>query len=129
MVDVIELKDWIAYAEEDLGSAILLLKAKKPFFSAVCFHAQQCSEKYLKALLIFKDFDFPKTHDLVTVDSLCNQNGILTGFDKQKLADLTKHAVQTRYPGSQPTSEDAQESLDTAIEVRKFARTYLGLKK
>ena len=42
MVDVNELKDWIAYAEEDLGSAKLLLKAKKPFFSAACFHAQQC---------------------------------------------------------------------------------------
>ncbi len=129
MVDVIELKDWIAYAEEDLGSAKLLLKAKKSFFSAVCFHAQQCSEKYLKALLILKDFDFPKTHDLVTLDSLCNQNGILTGFDKQKLADLTKYAVQTRYPGSQPTSEESQEAINIAVEVRKFARSYLGLKK
>ncbi len=31
MVDVNELKAWIAYAEEDLGSAKLLLKSKKPF--------------------------------------------------------------------------------------------------
>ena len=129
MVDIKELEIWIAYAEEDLGAAKLLLKAKKPFFSAVCFHAQQCSEKYLKALLIFKDFDFPKTHDLVMLDSLCNQNGILTGFDKQKLADLTKHAVQTRYPGSQPTPDEAQETIDIAVEIRKFARTFLGLKK
>jgi HEPN domain-containing protein len=129
MVDVNELKAWIAYAEEDLGSAKLLFKAKKPFFSAVCFHAQQCSEKYLKALLIFKDFDFPKTHDLVTLDSMCNQNGIFTGFDTQQLADLTKHAVQTRYPGNQPTPEEAQEAIEIATTVRKFSRTYLGLKK
>jgi len=59
---------------------------------------------------------------------MCNEDGILTGLDKQKLADLTKHAVQTRYPGSQPTPEEAKEALETAIEVRKFARKYLGLK-
>ena len=129
MADVKELENWIAYAEEDLGSAKKLLKGKKPFLSAVCFHAQQCAEKYFKALLIFKDFDFPKTHDLVTLDSLCNQNGIFTGFDAQKLADLTKHAVKTRYPGSQPTPDEAIEAIDVAVEVRKFTRTFLGLKK
>ncbi|MBW1960508.1 MAG: HEPN domain-containing protein [Deltaproteobacteria bacterium] len=30
----------------------------------VCFHAQQCAEKYLKAFLTFKNIDFPKTHDI-----------------------------------------------------------------
>ena len=129
MTDIKELEAWIAYAEEDFGSAKILLNIKKPFFSAVCFHTQQCSEKYIKALLIFKDIDFPKTHDLVTLDSLCNQNGIFTGFDRQQLADLTKHAVQTRYPGSQPSPEEAVEAIEIATTVRKFSRTFLGLKK
>ena len=128
MVDVNELENWIAYAEEDLGSAKTLLKGKKPFLSAACFHAQQCAEKYLKALLIFKDFDFPKSHDLVTLDSLCNQNGIFTGFDRERLAYLTKHAVQTRYPGNQPALDEVREAIDTAVDVRKFARKFLGLK-
>lgn len=97
MADVSELKSWIAYAEDDFGSAKTLLKIKKPYLFSVCFHAQQCAEKYLKALLILKDVDFIKTHDLLTLDSLCNQSGIFTGFDKQQLVDLTKHAVQTRY--------------------------------
>ncbi len=128
MADVKELELWIAYAEEDFGSAKALLQGKKPFFSAASFHAQPCAEKYLKALLILKDFDFPKTHDLVTWDTLCNKNGILTGFDKGKLTDLTKHAVQSRYPGNQPTREDAEDALEIAKEVRKFARKFLGLK-
>jgi HEPN domain-containing protein len=128
MADVKELENWIAYAEEDLSAAKVLLKGKKPFLSAACFHAQQCAEKYLKALLIFKDFDFPKSHDLVVLDSLCSQNGIFTEFDRGKLAGLTKHAVQTRYPGSQPTMDEAREAIDTAFEVRKFARKFLGLK-
>ncbi|HLE90661.1 MAG TPA: HEPN domain-containing protein [Anaerolineales bacterium] len=129
MTEISELKSWIAHAEDDFGSAKTLLRLKKPYVSAVCFHAQQCAEKYLKALLILKDIDFPKTHDLLTLDSLCNQNGIFTGFDQQQLTDLTKHAVQTRYPGSQPTPRDAREALEGATSVRKFARTFLGLKK
>jgi len=128
MADVKELENWIAYAEEDLNAAKLLLKGKKPLLSAACFHAQQCAEKYLKALLIFKDFDFPKSHDLVTLDSLCAQNGILTGFDAEKLTDLSKHAIQTRYPGNQPTPEEAKEAIEIAAEVRKFTRKFLGLK-
>jgi HEPN domain-containing protein len=64
MTEISELRSWIAYAEEDYGAAKTLFARKKPLLSAVCFHAQQCAEKYLKALLIWKDFDCPKTHDL-----------------------------------------------------------------
>jgi len=129
MTEISELKSWITYAEEDYKAAKTLLGLKKPLLSAVCFHAQQCAEKYLKALLILKDVDFPKTHDLATLNTLCSQTGILTGFDPQQLADLTKYAVQARYPGSQPTLDEAKETLETAKTVRRFARSFLGLKK
>jgi HEPN domain-containing protein len=33
-------------------------------FDTVCFHAQQCAEKYLKALLLQAGSEPPKTHDL-----------------------------------------------------------------
>ena len=129
MTEISELRSWITYAEEDYRAAKMLLGLKKPLLGAACFHAQQCGEKYLKALLILKDVDFPKTHDLSTLNTLCNQNGIFTGFDSQQLADLTKFAVQARYPGSQPTSEEAEEMLVIAKIIRRFARPFLGLKK
>jgi HEPN domain-containing protein len=129
MTAISELKSWIAYAEEDYKAAKTLLGLKKPLLGAVCFHAQQCAEKYLKALLIVRDFDFPKTHDLPTLNTLCNQNDILTGFDPQQLADLTKYAVQARYPGSQPSLEETKEAIELAKTVRRFARSFLGLKK
>ncbi len=87
MTEISELKSWIAYAEEDYSAAKTLYSLKKPLLSAVCFHAQQCAEKYLKALLIL------------------------------------------RYPGNQPTSEEAKETLEIAKIVRRFARSFLGLKK
>jgi len=129
MTEINELKSWIAYAEEDFSAAKTLLDLKKPLLATVCFHAQQCVEKYLKALLILKDVGFPKTHDLPTLDTLCNQNGILTGFDPQQLTDLTKYAVQARYPGSQPTLQETKEAVEIAKSVRRFARSFLGLKK
>ena len=129
MTDVRELKSWIAYAEEDFAAAKTLLQQRKPMVSAACFHAQQCAEKYLKALLILKDVDFPKTHDLSILNTLCNQAGILTGFDSQSLIELSRHGVQTRYPGNQPTLEDARDAIRIANSVRRFARSFLGLKK
>lgn len=129
MTEISELKSWIAYAEQDYSAARALLQPKKPLHGAVCFHAQQCAEKYLKALLILKDVDFPKTHDLPTLNTLCSQNGIFTGFDPQQLADLTKYAVQARYPGSQPTREETKEAIEIAKTVRRFARSFLGLKR
>jgi HEPN domain len=50
-----ELVDqWIVKAEHDLTTArhTLTLKEECPFHT-ICFHSQQCAEKYLKALLIF----------------------------------------------------------------------------
>ena len=46
-------REWVEKAEEDLTNAehTLTMEAHCPF-STVCFHAQQCVEKYIKALLV-----------------------------------------------------------------------------
>lgn len=123
-----ETLEWVEYAEEDFVMAKSALRRVKPATSASCFHSQQCAEKYFKAMLVEKNTIFPKTHDLVILNILCDQTGIFTGFVKDNLARLTGHAVHTRYPGNQPTPEDAKEALAIAVEVRKFSRKYLGLK-
>ena len=40
---------------------------KHPAFDVVCFHAQQCIEKYLKARLCEADFEAGRLHDLVAL--------------------------------------------------------------
>ncbi len=56
---------WVEKAENDLRNAehTLTLKPDCPF-DRVAFHAQQCTEKYLKALLVRHGIHFPLTHDL-----------------------------------------------------------------
>lgn len=121
--------EWVVYAEEDLIIAKSALKRSKPLTTASCFHSQQCAEKYFKAILVAKDVEFPKTHDLLILNTLCMTASILTGFSKEDLGRLSGYAVNTRYPGNQPSPDEAQESYEIAKTIRQFARKFLGLKK
>jgi len=78
------------------------LRARKPRLMTACFHSQQCAEKYLKALLLTRTNEFPKTHDLIHLNDLCRANGILTEFSEAMLGELSLHAVASRYPGETP---------------------------
>jgi HEPN domain-containing protein len=127
MTDVNDPLAWAASAEEDFVLARSALRRKQPLASGACFHAQQCAEKYMKALLISKGADFPKTHDLLLLNNLCSTKGILLEIDPKHLNTLTDYAVRTRYPGNDPTVEDAREGIELAKLVRNIARKFLGM--
>ena len=110
-----------------LCSAAIRPAPQKPLVYGACFHAQQCAEKYLKALLIAKKQPFPKTHDLRLLSNLCTQAGIWVEPDRDQLDLLSLYAVRARYPGDAPTVDDAREALKITQAVRRFARKWLGL--
>jgi len=118
---------WVARAEEDYALARSALRRKVPLTYGATFHAQQCAEKYLKALLVARGQEFPKTHDLAALSDLCHRSGIVVPVDQDALQRLAAYAVQVRYPGEDPTPEEAREALQTAQAVRRFARRLLGL--
>ena len=69
-----DVRDWVVKAEEDYEAARTLVRKRKPNLSnAVCFHAQQCAEKYLKAFLTCHRIAFPKTHDLLDLLELAKR--------------------------------------------------------
>ena len=93
------VKAWIEKAENDLRAAKHLINVgSNPPLDAVCFHAQQCAEKYLKAFLTYKGVEFRKTHDLGELIALASE--IDGSFDE--IIDigekLTDYAVDIRYP-------------------------------
>lgn len=120
---------WIERAEEDFVIAGSALRRKKPLVYPACFHAQQCAEKYLKAVLIAKQLSFPKTHDLLMLSALLNEAGLIIPVQDQELNSLNDYSVQVRYPGENPTVEDAREALRIAKKVRGVVRKLLGVKK
>ena len=119
--------EWVNRAEEDYQLARLSLQRKLPLTYGATFHAQQCAEKYIKALLILRLIAFPRTHDLAALYTLCQQNGIILSISEDNLEKLSAFAVEVRYPGAQPTIDEAKEALEIAKSVRRFARKSLGL--
>ena len=122
-----ETQEWIEKAEGDVKVAQRESQTADPVYDAVCFHAQQCAEKYLKALLEEQILVFRKTHDLVELMDL--SGGQLSELDplRTKLAHLSMFGIATRYPGVQADHHAADEALKTAAETRPVVRTKFGL--
>jgi HEPN domain-containing protein len=127
MSDRTELSAWVARAEEDYALARSALRRRLPLVYGACFHAQQCAEKYLKAVLIARGRPFPRTHDLVVLSDLCAQAGLASTMATDELDLLSSYAVRVRYPGEQPTAEEARSAVKIARQVRQLARRALNL--
>jgi HEPN domain-containing protein len=122
-----ETQEWIEKAEGDLKVARREGQTTDPVYDAVCFHAQQCAEKYLKALLEEHNTAFPRIHDLIV---LLNLNGGLTPeLDplQPRLAHLSVFGIASRYPGVRTDQQAAEEAIETAEEVRTIVRAKPGL--
>jgi len=78
MVDAEIIKEWISKADEDFEFALSNLNEGKRFFSQICFHFQQASEKYLKSFIIAKELEFRKIHDLPLLLKICSARGPYT---------------------------------------------------
>jgi len=119
---------WVARAEEDYAVARSALRRRNPFTFAACFHAQQCAEKYMKAMLVAGAYAFSKVHDLLVLNGECARAGIFLMMSEDQLSSLSYFAVRVRYPGDDPTPDEAREAVEIAKTVRRFARKWLGLK-
>lgn len=65
------VREWVSKAEGDYWTAQRELHPTGiPNLDAVCFHAEQCVEKLMKALLIHLSVSPPRSHDLVALDRL-----------------------------------------------------------
>lgn len=120
--------DWAFKADGDLDMAGRALRGKVKHADSASYHAQQCAEKYFKAMLVAQGAKFPKSHDLVSLNNLCVTSGVFTNFDTEKLDYLSGFAIGTRYPGMEPSLEEARNAIEIAKTIRKFARKWLGVK-
>jgi HEPN domain-containing protein len=121
-------QEWIDKAEGDFHTASREARARKaPNYDAVCFHCQQCAEKYLKAYLQEQGQRFPRVHDLIELLELCLPYDGTFESQRNLLKDLTKYAVEFRYPGELATKDDAWAALQALKAVRAFVRQKLAL--
>jgi HEPN domain-containing protein len=122
-----EVRRWVEKAENDYRNAkyVLTMKEHCPF-DTVCYHCQQCAEKYLKALLIYRSVDFPRTHDLIVLFNMLQKTESLH-LRVQDVQPLNRYSIEARYPGDwEPIDEaEAQAAFEMARVVRGAVRGVL----
>ena len=120
-------EEWVQKAEGDYTVAQQVLQGQNPVNDAICFHAQQCIEKYLKAWLQEADIPFPRTHDLQALLNLIVP--VLPVWDawREDFSKLSEHAVDPRYPGKFATAEETAHAMRICNEVRQAVRERLRL--
>jgi HEPN domain-containing protein len=115
--------EWIVKAEADFATAEREFEVQVNVnYDAVCFHAQQCIEKYLKAYLQEHEVPFRRTHDLS--DLLDSALTITPNWEhlREDLNALTLFAVEYRYPGEAADQAEA-EALERCRKVRQTIRS------
>jgi HEPN domain-containing protein len=112
---------WIEKADHDFMAAEHAMElAGKGLTDIVCFHAQQCAEKCLKALLVYRHVDFPKTHDLRLLLDLVPTD-VALGLAREQVVPLNRYVIEGRYPGDwEPiTVKEAERAVEMARNVRQ----------
>lgn len=117
------MKEWIIKADHDLGSAKLIFLHIPDYFDTIAFHCQQAVEKYLKAILVFYNIEFQRTHNLVYLLELLSRSINIDEETFDKAIILNGFSVKIRYPDRiiYLSNDEIQRALIIAQEFRDFA--------
>ena len=120
------IEGWVKKAEHDIQAAVYLLALGSITpTDVVCFHAQQCVEKYLKSVLALYQIPVPKTHDIEKILNLIPDNDRFP-MTTNEMRAMTAYATDTRYPAFEEISlDDARKAVAIAERVRQAVREIL----
>jgi HEPN domain-containing protein len=90
-------REWLNRARSSLAKARKIIPGV--YLEDLCFDAQQAAEKAIKALFVHQGAAFPYTHDLSRLLVLLERGGLKIPKYVRRAAELTRFAVETRYPG------------------------------
>lgn len=121
--DIIQsAKNWLKRAKSNLVRA-KMTKPEDVFWEDLCYDAQQCVEKSLKALLIFHQVKFRYVHDIGELLKTLKVNGVSYPDDFNEAVILTDYAVETRYPiVSEPLTE---EEYKEAVRIAELVYNWI----
>lgn len=122
-----KVDEWIRKAEGDFRTALREFAATdESACDAVCFHAHQCIEKLMKAVLVARDVQPPRTHNLLFLDDLlCHE---ISGWSTltEDIEWLTRGGVGFRYPGAFATRSHAARAMEICKQLRKQLLEQVG---
>lgn len=113
---------WFRYAAENL--AVARLAFDRQYYNACLQNAQQSVEKFLKAVLLEKHIDFPKTHSIQTLLQLTLAAGCAIDLtdDESDLLDTiylpSKYPMGSALPHFEPDQATSAQCVQSAERVR-----------
>ena len=114
--------EWVEKAEGDYRTAKWLQQAPDPVHDSICFHAQQCIEKYLKAWLQEANISVSRTHNLEELLVLITPTLPAWSNWQPDFKIVTAYAVDPRYPGDSVTADNTEHAIHICEEVRQAVR-------
>lgn len=112
------IRRWLELAEGDWKSANHLLTLYPHQLEVICYLCEQSAEKLLKGFLVRYMEEIPRTHDLMRLCRLCNEQD--TDFAElfDSCARLMPYGVQVRYPNdTELYEEDMQMALKDLTKI------------
>ncbi|HSA06139.1 MAG TPA: HEPN domain-containing protein [Candidatus Gastranaerophilales bacterium] len=121
---------WFNIAEEDLQAAEWSFKGNQFLWSV--FMCQQCVEKAIKAIYIYKnEKDAPKKHDLIYLSEITKLTEKLSEETKILFRYLNVYYIETRYAEKRNelkvkcTKENTLKIINQTREVFKWLKNQL----
>lgn len=90
------------------------------------FHAQQASEKFIKAVLVMHGIVFERTHDLAALAELCIAHHIEMPLRGDVLRQLNTYAVTFRYEGCPVAMVDMEDASRIVATLLAWAQQHIG---
>lgn len=114
-------REWFSTGDMDLESAAFLQKMRPAPAEIICYHCQQCAEKYLKGFIALYGKEIPRVHDLVVLNKRCFDHEKEFKMIQDHCIDLTDYGIQMRYPFHIEVEErDAVKALNDAQAIKDF---------
>lgn len=117
-------------AGDDWSARELAARAAAPAW-VIGFHAQQAVEKYLKAVLAYRDITFPRSHDIEELVGLLRRKGVPLPPHADELPALTPFGVAFRYDDQGIADPSERLELIAAIAIwltatRQWTESFIG---
>ncbi len=113
--------EWMNNSREELDIAVCLFENE--YYRGTCYHAQQCLEKAIKAVLLGKGWELEKTHNFQRLVAIAKDYHINLVMSEEDLIFMDS-IYRGRYPGEVgllplgiPEKSDGERAVKIAKEI------------
>ena len=115
-------REWLRYAEGEMGVAEREMKAEAPAYHTICFLSQSSAEKFIKGFLIAQGWALEKTHDILELLEFCADYDSVLGAMVVEGATLNEYIAAGRYPGDIAFEDIGQLEAEAALAAAQTIR-------